>query len=599
MLMNKFITTLLCLAGSAILFNANAVEREYTQFTAFNADGSIPNGKYIFAAPTSSGQCRYMRPKAASTSVYGLASYEVSYDSNKHFTGNSDCEFTIQQSSDGKYSIIANNGQYVYTTGGFNLSLNSSNGNGFWSLNTNPSGDSNVSTLGKALCFYNGDNGIKLRNGALSVEKDFASCSTSTKWSNASNSTSYPYPTIYTAVPAAFAVKGVTGANETTLSNNGTFYVLVDNSSNSKVNFNADGAYKIDYTVAGSTTTVMGDTFDYPVPTSIGTKTITVTPYDANGKVYTEKSFSVTINVGEAPVIPQNDEAVTEGSQENTWSADVTEDDATGVSLTSYAIDGTSTVASKPNGVLTISDFSLKNARYMVQASNNFLANQSLEFNFISTINNKLSALHGDAAPYQAYIVFTNNSDRVTEGCPQSIDIRMTPNSDYTEWTCDFDNILDYSAQELFYYIPWIATEFKIELKIVPRDSNTPMILSGKGMSVAEMPGRNREAAARITAQDSTPYSFVVDGGEPLIYNAGLSADESTYNMIAGSAKFEPFVTNSINLSASSNIETGITDINPDANDAQYYNLQGIRVDNPENGIYIRRQGNKTTKVIL
>lgn len=30
---------------------------------------------------------------------------------------------------------------------------------------------------------------------------------------------------------------------------------------------------------------------------------------------------------------------------------------------------------------------------------------------------------------------------------------------------------------------------------------------------------------------------------------------------------------------------------------AIYYNLQGIRVDNPRSGIYIRRQGNKTTKV--
>ena len=400
-------------------------------------------------------------------------------------------------------------------------------------------------------------------------------------------------------MPAAFAVKGVTGANETTLSNNGTFYVLVDNSSNSKVNFNADGAYKIDYTVDGSTTTVMGDTFDYPVPASVGTKTISVTPYDANGKAYTEKSFSITINVGEAPVIPQNDEAVVSGSQENTWSTNVTESDATGVSLTTYNIDGSSTVEPKGDGILTISDFSLKNARYIVKASNNFLANQSLEFNFISTINNKLSDLYGDNAPYQAFIVFTNNSNRFTEGYPQSIEIPMTPNRDYTQWTCDFDNILGKSAQDLFYYIPWIALEYKIELKILPRYSDTPMILSGKGMSVAEMPGRNREAAAKIRAQDSSSYSFVVDGGDTLIYNAGLSADKSTFNMIAGSAKFEPFVTNSITLSTSSNIETGISDINPDANEAEYYNLQGIRVDNPQQGIYIRRQGNKTTKVIL
>lgn len=32
------------------------------------------------------------------------------------------------------------------------------------------------------------------------------------------------------------------------------------------------------------------------------------------------------------------------------------------------------------------------------------------------------------------------------------------------------------------------------------------------------------------------------------------------------------------------------------ATPAVYYNLQGIRVDNPKNGIYIRHQGNKTSK---
>jgi hypothetical protein len=31
----------------------------------------------------------------------------------------------------------------------------------------------------------------------------------------------------------------------------------------------------------------------------------------------------------------------------------------------------------------------------------------------------------------------------------------------------------------------------------------------------------------------------------------------------------------------------------------EYYNLQGVRVSNPENGIYIRRQGNKATKVVI
>lgn len=44
----------------------------------------------------------------------------------------------------------------------------------------------------------------------------------------------------------------------------------------------------------------------------------------------------------------------------------------------------------------------------------------------------------------------------------------------------------------------------------------------------------------------------------------------------------------------------GINDIVADENaPVEYFNLQGMRVENPENGLYIRRQGNKVTKVVL
>ena len=45
---------------------------------------------------------------------------------------------------------------------------------------------------------------------------------------------------------------------------------------------------------------------------------------------------------------------------------------------------------------------------------------------------------------------------------------------------------------------------------------------------------------------------------------------------------------------------SGIADIVADENaPVEYFNLQGIRVENPSNGLYIRRQGNKVTKVIV
>ena len=44
-----------------------------------------------------------------------------------------------------------------------------------------------------------------------------------------------------------------------------------------------------------------------------------------------------------------------------------------------------------------------------------------------------------------------------------------------------------------------------------------------------------------------------------------------------------------------------LENVSVESNDApvEYFNLQGLRVDNPQNGVYIRRQGNKTSKVLI
>ena len=46
--------------------------------------------------------------------------------------------------------------------------------------------------------------------------------------------------------------------------------------------------------------------------------------------------------------------------------------------------------------------------------------------------------------------------------------------------------------------------------------------------------------------------------------------------------------------------DSGIADIVVDENaPVEYFNLQGVRVENPENGLFIRRQGGKVSKVII
>lgn len=71
------------------------------------------------------------------------------------------------------------------------------------------------------------------------------------------------------------------------------------------------------------------------------------------------------------------------------------------------------------------------------------------------------------------------------------------------------------------------------------------------------------------------------------------SVEKVTFS-VTGSARI-----NTINV-VTSGVYDSVDDIIVDENaPVEYYNLQGVRVANPENGIYIRRQGSKVSKVLV
>ena len=66
--------------------------------------------------------------------------------------------------------------------------------------------------------------------------------------------------------------------------------------------------------------------------------------------------------------------------------------------------------------------------------------------------------------------------------------------------------------------------------------------------------------------------------------------EPGTYNIIVDLVNMTLVVSKS---------STGVENIEVDNNaSAVYYNLQGIEVASPENGVYIMKQGNKVTKVV-
>ena len=74
----------------------------------------------------------------------------------------------------------------------------------------------------------------------------------------------------------------------------------------------------------------------------------------------------------------------------------------------------------------------------------------------------------------------------------------------------------------------------------------------------------------------------------------------STWTGSAQSVVFTATGTTTINtITVTYDTATAIEEVATDNAPVEYYNLQGVKVANPENGIFIKKQGSKTTKVVL
>lgn len=119
------------------------------------------------------------------------------------------------------------------------------------------------------------------------------------------------------------------------------------------------------------------------------------------------------------------------------------------------------------------------------------------------------------------------------------------------------------------------------------KSTDTQYLATGKGMfGIPSATFNNATKQLVIAARSNKNIEFA---GTTVTGNDAISA----YTAFAASYRLD------VN-DAMSGIEDVSADIAPDENaPVEYYNLQGIRISNPANGIFIRRQGSKVEKVIL
>lgn len=190
------------------------------------------------------------------------------------------------------------------------------------------------------------------------------------------------------------------------------------------------------------------------------------------------------------------------------------------------------------------------------------------------------------------------------------------------EWTLIFGYNLDYQAGDVIpagwngQYAPYAgmpeikpvgtmpeATETGKTVKFAEATSvdlsmiNQVVVLKGVTFAAATLDNKNNNFTGKIGETEiSFRNNFSV-----------ASVDAGTYDVTCAVGYYEKDATEATDATklqvypiSYAKTTVGIDEIGVDANaPVEYYNLQGVRVANPENGIFIRRQGNKVSKVVL
>lgn len=140
------------------------------------------------------------------------------------------------------------------------------------------------------------------------------------------------------------------------------------------------------------------------------------------------------------------------------------------------------------------------------------------------------------------------------------------------------------SSKKNYFLIPGVMPGATIKMGVESHkksDARGVNLYVGAGNSGTQLKGVDGEAVAIPTTYQDLEWAVPADLEE--------ATDIQIYN------------TNGCHIYyiTVSDIATSVSDIAADNAPAVYFNLQGQRVDNPAQGLYIRKQGNTATKVIV
>lgn len=184
------------------------------------------------------------------------------------------------------------------------------------------------------------------------------------------------------------------------------------------------------------------------------------------------------------------------------------------------------------------------------------------------------------------------------------------------------EGVLDYGGGSKYGYLATTDNNFALYKKIYDIDTNADgsvMTIAIAGTIVSfDITYGNNVVATTIKQRDNyikgadettTPYGLEGNSLHPVTTGVAYDAAGNLYatDLSGYFQAFAPVKTDNTHTTAANEklvvtggLLTGVESTVADDNaPVEYFNLQGVKVANPENGIFIRKQGAKTTKVTL
>lgn len=537
----------------------------YVQFTGYGSDGSVPDGKYLFVGENATAkELSYMAEEDIDSngSIYRNAVKVTPFEDGR--IGVSDkYAITVKKEEGANYSLITADGKYLYAESSTDPSVegesqtttttysviggDADQGQGQWTANVADNkvefawSDPNMGTLR----FNSDESRFKTYVG-----------STGTKF--------YLYAP--TPKPAQVVCTDATITNE-----------KIQIAVNKTITFKSKGAGKMACKVLDNSVEtfdiVNGDTYTFTAASEPTEQIITIIPYDQYGAAYEPSERVVLVHTHDVPTISYNLLEDVNKVKFIATNGEISE-------IRPYRIDGT--LADAVSYANDTADIAFSNPRYKVSAKNTFGDTVEESFSFIDV----LSEREGVESPYSAYLVYKNATGTTYERNEAVFELDKAVDS----FTYSMEGVL-LKGNDLKNDYPFLLEDYTISLHVSWLRADSPTFLQAKDNTGSEAPTRAKalddiDAAVGI-------YDFVESGGAPLYFNS------EGKNAINGSVVFVPFEYAQLKIDNIQDVVTAIGEIlDEDDTEEVFYNLQGVRVENPDKGIYIRVKGNKTEKIL-